>query len=165
MLAVTGGLEFFGVPPTTPWTKLSQIAAVGATTIRVVDASGWQVGDRIVVAPSYSGRTEYEKFGIAAISGNTVTLDSPLAFEHYGAAGATIQNSYGTLDTRAAVGVLNRNIKVSSSSAEWGCRVLVYGYLEMPESPADQPKVRNGYAKWNGVELENCAQSDNYAGL
>jgi hypothetical protein len=59
MLAVTGGLEFFGVAPTTPWTKLSQIAPVGATTIKVVDASGWQVGDKIVVAPSYSGRTDY----------------------------------------------------------------------------------------------------------
>ena len=35
MLAVTGGLNMFGVPPGTIWTKLTAMASVGATTISV----------------------------------------------------------------------------------------------------------------------------------
>lgn len=56
MLAVTGGLEFYGVQPQTPWTRLTQTAVVGATQINVVSAVGWKVDDKIVIAPSYSGR-------------------------------------------------------------------------------------------------------------
>lgn len=56
MLAVTGGLEFYGVKPQTVWTRLTQTALVGQTQINVQSAAGWKVGDQIVIAPSYSGR-------------------------------------------------------------------------------------------------------------
>lgn len=56
MLAVTGGLEFYGIQPQTAWTKLTQTALINATQINVISAAGWKVGDKIVIAPSYSGQ-------------------------------------------------------------------------------------------------------------
>lgn len=59
MLAVTGGLEFYGKQPQTAWTKLIQTAQVGANQIKVISAGDWKVGDHLVIAPSYSGRKEF----------------------------------------------------------------------------------------------------------
>lgn len=42
----------------------------------------------------------------------------------------TLKNSIGTLDTRAGVGHITRNIQVvSGPDYTWGYRVLVYGFL------------------------------------
>ena len=60
IMVVTGGLEFYGATPNTIWTRLTAIAPVGTTSITVVEADGWVVGDRIVIAPSYAGQAEYE---------------------------------------------------------------------------------------------------------
>lgn len=56
MLATTGGLEFYGNPPSTIWTRLTETAEVGATQIQVAEANDWVVGDKLVIAPSYAGR-------------------------------------------------------------------------------------------------------------
>ena len=56
MLAVTGGLEFYGIQPQNSWSKLTEIATVGATQIKVISAAGWKVDDKIIIAPSYAGR-------------------------------------------------------------------------------------------------------------
>ena len=56
MLAVTGGLQLYGVQPETVWTRLTETAEVGATTIKVDSVAGWKVDDKLVIAPSYSGR-------------------------------------------------------------------------------------------------------------
>ncbi len=55
MLAVTGSLQLYGKPINNVWTKLTQIAVVGATTIDVVNSADWNVGDKIVVGPTYAG--------------------------------------------------------------------------------------------------------------
>jgi hypothetical protein len=54
MLAVTGELSFYGNITDNVWTKLTEIAQVGATTIQVANANGWMPGQKIVVAPTYS---------------------------------------------------------------------------------------------------------------
>lgn len=71
---------------------------------------------------------------IDSIDGNVITFSTPLIYEHYGDATYTIERDYGILDTRSAVGKINRNIKISSGADAngWGYRVLVYGYLELP---------------------------------
>lgn len=56
MLTVTGGLQFYGIQPQTAWTRLIQTAGINATQINVISAAGWNVGDKIVITPSYSGR-------------------------------------------------------------------------------------------------------------
>jgi len=106
-----------------------------------------------VIAPSYSNSNESEQLTITAISGNLVSFTPPLSHEHYGASTATISNSFGTVDTRSAVGLLTRNIKISSaaSASDWGGRVLIYGYYQPPDVRGGQPTWRNGYAKLRGV--------------
>ena len=57
MLAVTGGLELFGIVPQTVSTKLAATASIGDNSVRVLSANGWKVGDLICFGSSYSGRT------------------------------------------------------------------------------------------------------------
>lgn len=131
MLVVTGGLEFHGKITDNVWNRLTAIAPAGSTSITVQNTNGWAVGDKLVIAASYSGRNESETVTVTAISGNTVSFTPALVYEHYGASGATITNAYGTLDARSGVGLLNRNIRITRGpdADGWGCRVLIYSYL------------------------------------
>lgn len=100
---------------------------------------------------------------ITAISGTIVTFTPALEYEHYGDSGTTISNDYGTLDARSAVGHLTRNIKImpAADANNWGCKVHIYGYLEIPEDlSVSDPIFRNGYAKFHGVEMDGCGQYD-----
>lgn len=52
-----------------------------------------------------------------------------LKYKHYGDANPTISNNIGTLDTRAAVGHLTRNIQIiAGDDSGWGYNLLVYGF-------------------------------------
>ncbi len=55
---------------TNSWTKLSDTAAAGATSIQVLDAKGWRVGDEIVLASTDFDPRQAERRTISAISGN-----------------------------------------------------------------------------------------------
>jgi hypothetical protein len=93
---------------TNAWTKLAQTAEAGATRIQVLDASEWQVGDRIVLASTDFDARQAETRTITRISSNQITLDTPLDYMHYG------EITYG-VDERGEVGLLTRNIKVQAS--------------------------------------------------
>jgi hypothetical protein len=90
------------------WTKLSATAKAGAARIQVLDASGWRKGDVIVLASTDYNPRQAEERTVAAISGNTITLDQPLKYMHYG------QITDG-VDERGEVGLLTRNIKIQAS--------------------------------------------------
>ncbi len=71
----------------TPWSRLVAGATKGQTTITVTDATGWRVGDQIAIAPTIAPTvakswTTYDEVSITAISGNTITLSSALAWDH-----------------------------------------------------------------------------------
>jgi hypothetical protein len=145
MLAVTGKLQLFGPIPTTTWTKLTAFARPGDTTIDVISTAGWQIGDELAIAPSFSSAAQHEKVKITAINGNTVTFTPALIYKHYGAANPTVTNAVGTLDTRTGVGHLSRNIKiVAGPDSGWGFQLLVYGYI-------DNATLRSGSVILNGV--------------
>ena len=57
------------------WTKLASTANAGSTTIQVLNAADWRVGDEIVLASTDFDPRQAERRAIAAISGNTITLD------------------------------------------------------------------------------------------
>ncbi|MFZ8929527.1 MAG: G8 domain-containing protein [Pseudohongiellaceae bacterium] len=95
---------------TNSWTKLSATAEAGSSTINVMNADQWQVGDEIVLASTDFNPRQAETRHIAAISGNTITLDEPLEYMHYG------EITYG-VDQRGEVGLLTRNIKVQGSES------------------------------------------------
>ena len=93
---------------TNAWTKLAETAEAGSTTIIVANADQWQVGNEIVLASTDYNPRQAETRHITAIRGNTLTLDEPLDYMHYG------EITFG-VDERGEVGLLTRNIKVQSS--------------------------------------------------
>jgi hypothetical protein len=54
MIVVTGNLSLFGKSPATLATKLNATAFMNATTINVLNSTGWVVGDYISLSPSFS---------------------------------------------------------------------------------------------------------------
>src|SRR5690606_14046900 len=96
------------VDRTHTWTKLAATAEKGATQIEVLDASGWRVGDEIVLASTDYNPRQAEVRRITAIRGNRITLDRPLEWMHFGK--ITFE-----IDERGEVGLLTRNIKIRAS--------------------------------------------------
>ncbi|HTV80946.1 MAG TPA: G8 domain-containing protein, partial [Steroidobacteraceae bacterium] len=90
------------------WSKLARTAEAGSTSIQVLNAAGWRVGDVIVLASTDYDPHQAERRTIAALDGNTITLDSKLEYMHYG------KITYG-VDERGEVGMLTRNILIQAS--------------------------------------------------
>lgn len=90
------------------WTKLAKTAQAGASTIEVLNGSGWRKGDEIVLASTDFDPRQAEKRTVTAIAGNRVTLDRPLEFMHFG------EITFG-VDQRGEVGMLTRNIRIQAS--------------------------------------------------
>src|SRR5579862_3894409 len=94
---------------TNSWTKLSSTANAGATSIQVLNAAGWRAGDEIVLASTDFDPRQAERRNIAAVSGNTITLDKKLDYMHFGKITFDV-------DERGEVGLLTRNIKLQASA-------------------------------------------------
>src|SRR6202050_1619610 len=94
---------------TNSWTKLAGTANAGATSIQVLNAAGWRVGDEIVLASTDFDPRQAERRNIAAIGGNTITLDKKLDYMHFGKITFDV-------DERGEVGMLTRNIKLQASA-------------------------------------------------
>ncbi|MGZ3370694.1 MAG: G8 domain-containing protein, partial [Caulobacteraceae bacterium] len=90
------------------WTKLSATAKAGATKIQVLNASSWRKGDVIALASTDFDPAQAEERTIAAVAGNTVTLDKPLTYMHFG-------RITDGVDERGEVGLLTRNILIHAS--------------------------------------------------
>jgi len=90
------------------WTKLAKTAEAGSSRIEVLDARGWRAGDEIVLASTDFDPRQAERRTIAAVNGNTITLDTPLEYMHFG------QITFG-VDERGEVGLLTRNIRIQAS--------------------------------------------------
>jgi hypothetical protein len=107
-IMLSGGTLNLHGDRTNAWTKLSATANAGATSIQVLDAKGWRVGDEIVLASTDYDPRQAERRTISAISGNNITLDKKLEFMHFGKITFDV-------DERGEVGLLSRNIKVQAS--------------------------------------------------
>src|ERR1700674_5870744 len=93
---------------TNSWTKLSKTAEAGSNSIEVLNAAGWRAGDAIVLASTDFDPHEAERRTIAAIRGNTTTLDKKLDSMHFGKITFDV-------DERGEVGMLSRNIVIQAS--------------------------------------------------
>lgn len=140
------------------WTKLRETVTDGSSTVKVVDAVDWEVGDEIVIAPSgapssasdVSFANKYDKRTITSITnGNKdLGLNSGLAYKHTGVTKPYSGNGQNwTVDMRAEVGLLTRNIKIqgdlASTTSKFGAHVMIMG---------------NAEAYFNGVELYRVGQ-------
>src|SRR5690606_23188838 len=83
-IMISGGTLNLHGNRTNTWTKLTATAEAGSRTIEVLNADQWQVGDEIVLASTDFEPRQAEKRTIAAIRGNTITLDEPLQYMHFG---------------------------------------------------------------------------------
>src|SRR6202451_1121792 len=93
---------------TNSWTKLSRPAEAGSNSIEVLNGAGWRAGDMIVLASTDFDPHQAERRTIAAIRGNTITLDKKLDSMHFGKITFDV-------DERGEVGMLSRNIVIQAS--------------------------------------------------
>jgi cell migration-inducing and hyaluronan-binding protein len=107
IMLIRGKLNLHGDREHT-WTKLANTAEKGSTSIDVLDASGWRVGDEIVLASTDFDPRQAEKRTITRIRGNKITFDRPLEYMHFG------KITFG-VDQRGEVAMLSRNIKIQAS--------------------------------------------------
>jgi hypothetical protein len=108
------------------WTRVAVEPRAGHTTLTLSEpASGWSAGDRIVIPDTrhlafdetngwVNIQNQWEELTVQSISadGRTVTLTSPLQFNHLGA-----RDMNGVLEFLPHVGNLTRNVIVRSQSA------------------------------------------------
>src|SRR5512139_3994031 len=107
-IMLSGGTLNLHGDRTNTWTKLAKTAPAGSSSIEVLNASGWRVGDEIVLASTDYNPRQAERRTISAISGNTITLDRKLDYMHFGKITFDV-------DERGEVGLLTRNIKIQAS--------------------------------------------------
>lgn len=95
----------------------------------------WAVGEEIVIASTSYDHNEAETRFITAVGTDSadttkpkLTLDSPLVFKHYAAT-----ETYGTdtIDMRAEVGLLTRNVKYqgdpeTSPKNKYGAHIMIH---------------------------------------
>src|SRR6187399_2058806 len=127
-IMLSGGTLNLHGSTTNTWSKLSATANAGATSIQVLDAKGWKVGDEIVLASTDFDPRQAERRTITSITGNTITLDRKLDFMHFGKITFDV-------DERGEVAMLTRNIKIQSSAdagqSFFGGHIMAMGSSKM----------------------------------
>ena len=106
-----GTVDMHGANVGQTWTRLAATAAAGSTQITLLQPVSWPVGSVIVIATTgdYMSQAQSETRTITAVSSNglTLTLDSPLTYQHLG-----VTQTVGTTSVqfRAEVGLLSHNV-------------------------------------------------------
>lgn len=95
---------------TTVWDKLAVDASVGATSLTTVNTTNWKNGDTVCIASTTRTASESESKALGAdASGTSIGTIAALTNAHSGS------NSSG-YDTRAEIGNLTRNVKITGTS-------------------------------------------------
>jgi hypothetical protein len=116
-----GTIRVHGAARTPTFMRLAAEPLGGQTRLVLGERpSGWQAGDRLVLPDTRQlggdergGRYQprWEELTVAAVSGETVTLTAPLAFDHKGA-----RRPDGVLEFLPHVGNLTRNVVIRSAN-------------------------------------------------
>lgn len=122
-----GKLELHGAPRLS-WTRLAATAAKGSTQLVLERAPDWNTGDRLVVASTDYDPLQAEEVTVVEVRENRVTLLQPLRYTHWG---STQTIAGRTVDERAEVGLLTRNLTVrgddASATGGYGGHLIVMG--------------------------------------
>ncbi len=121
--ACSARMDFHGAPLSRTWVKLgADVKKNDATVVLAEPVTGWRVGDQVIVTGSIheenlhlyekdrSARTEgpqTEERVITRIDGTTLTLDRPLANQHFGSG-----------EYRSEVANLSRNVIIESADPQ-----------------------------------------------
>ena len=162
-LITSGTNKFYGVKKNPSWTRLSIVARKDETILNLSENVDWVVGDDIVIASTSMEQEEIEYHTIKTIiSSKQIELENKLQYNHYGAGSPTVTDN-GTLDQRAEVGVLTRNIKIiGADDSDWGCRIITPKYTAR-ESGGPRVTIE-GNIYLQGVEISACGQRDTFQG-
>jgi G8 domain/Right handed beta helix region len=142
-----GKLELFGKTTSVPWTKLNAHAFSGSTTLTLEKSVDWKAGDQIVLAPTewygdiwvpqavHDSSTATQKLSITSVAGTSIRTDAGVNAFRWGLLQYATDNGMSlsrttfskphanvpdTLDERAEVGNLTRNIVIQSvDDAAW----------------------------------------------
>jgi hypothetical protein len=96
------------------WTRLAATAGAGSTQLELERAVDWRVGDHLVIASTDLEPRQAEEVFITAVQGSTITVSPALRNTHFG---VTQTFAGRTLDERAEVGLLSRNIVIRGDDA------------------------------------------------
>jgi hypothetical protein len=106
-------LELHGTPRLS-WTRINATAEKGATQITLDKAPDWRAGDRLVIASTDFDPLQAEEVTVKAVSGATVSFEPALKYQHFG---QTQTFDGKTIENRAEVALLNRNIVIEGEEA------------------------------------------------
>jgi G8 domain/FG-GAP-like repeat len=142
------------------WTQLAATATIGAIQITLKEPVDWRIGERLVIASSSMNPNEVDERNITAVSADRlkVTLDRSLQYQHFG----QLQSFDGrTLDERAEVGLLSRNIVIqgddASVASRFGGHVMIMG----GDAALRETNLQlRSSAKIRGVEFRRLGQFD-----
>ncbi len=126
-IIVAGGtLELHGARVVS-WTRLGAHAPSGSSTIELEREVSWRVGDHIAISATGFDPSESEERQIVGIEGATVHLARPLTHSHWGVRQVIAGR---TLDERAEVALLSRNVVIRGDSASavtgFGAQVMIH---------------------------------------
>jgi len=120
VIFVGGEMSMVGQPRVAQWVRLSATAEAGDSVLQLDRPTDLEAGDRVSITPTEwpglgSNPVQYEEADVAAVSesGTRVTLAAPLAHRHF--AGVIGAGRDSTVQLRAAVGVLTRNVRISGA--------------------------------------------------
>lgn len=143
--AMNGGRIDLHGHPKVSWSHLGQTALPGTNTITMSEPVDWEPGDKIVIVSSRPNWEEAEQKIITAISSDSVsiTLDSPLAYPHFGMMTTYTRgtdNKTWTADLRAEVGLLSHNVTIQGDA---GSAINGYGghLMCMPNSTMNASSI------------------------
>ena len=122
-----GQMDLYGAPKKS-WTRTTTSVRAGAKSFAVQDASGWEIGDEIVLVPTDTPGTyawtwpstaptpidsfgaKFERRKITGKSGNTITVDAAYSFDHN-----QVSSDSGKTWT-PEVANLSRNVKIEGTA-------------------------------------------------
>lgn len=134
------------------WVQLAKTAEAGSSFLTLSGKTKWQAGDRVALASTSQDAHEAEEAVIKKVTVNangttTLTLDAPLKYTHFGEKQTYDNGKSGadyrewTVDTRAEVGLLSRNVKIQgdedSKADGFGGHTMVMNGAEMHISGAE----------------------------
>jgi len=88
-----------------------------------------------------------------------VSLSAPIAKYHIGTEMAQQQNK--AIDTRAAVGNLNKNVVIEGydkTNTNWNGNILVAAFKDFSVADPTNPETREGFCNLSHVAIRNCGQ-------
>ncbi|XP_066271366.1 fibrocystin-L-like [Branchiostoma lanceolatum] len=157
-LGCFGGCDIHGKNREVTFTRLAQTGNVGDSTITLVKAVDWVVGDDIAITTTTYDVWQTETFRITGLSDDTktITLNGTLAYKHIGET-LTLADGQTTINMAAEVGLLTRNVQIIGEDynnlfeESFGARVLVGTFTQ-------KDVEYTGYARILNVEFYHTGQ-------